>query len=297
MRVVVTGREGQVAHALLQLGGGHGVEVVALGRPEFDLERPETLTERLAAARPDVVVSAAAYTAVDLAESEPERARVINAVAPGVLASAAAALGAPIVHLSTDYVFDGAKPAPYVEDDATGPVTVYGATKLAGEQAVAAANRDHAILRTAWVYAPRGKNFVRTMLRLAETREEIGVVADQHGCPTYAPDIAVGVVHICRAWAAGRGEPGVYHMAGSEAASWAEFAAGVFERSRIRGGAFARVRPIATREYPTPAPRPANSRLDCSRVRQVFGVELAGWREALDRCLDAAQAQSLRAEA
>ena len=205
MRLVVTGRHGQVAKALLQLDG---VEVVPLARPEFDLERPETLGERILAARPDVVVSAAAYTAVDLAEREPERARAINATAPGVLAAAAEAAGAPIVHLSTDYVFDGLKPSPYVETDATGPVTVYGATKLAGEQAVAAANPRHAILRTAWVYAPEGKNFVRTMLRLAQTREEVGVVADQFGCPSYAPDIAQGVLRVARALVRGEGEPG-----------------------------------------------------------------------------------------
>ena len=201
MRLAVTGREGQVATALARAGALAGIEVVRLGRPELDLERPETIAPALQAVRPDVVVSAAAYTAVDQAESEPERARRINAQAPGVLAEAAARLGAPIVHLSTDYVFDGEKRAPYTEADATGPVTVYGATKLQGEQAVAAGHPRHVILRTAWVYAPWGKNFVRTMLRLAEAREEVGVVADQHGCPTYAPDIADAVLAIAAALA------------------------------------------------------------------------------------------------
>ncbi len=297
MRLLVTGRHGQVAQAVLQLSGEQGMDVIALGRPEFDLERPEVLAEQLVASRPDVVVSAAAYTAVDLAESEPTRAHVINAVAPGVIAAAAAAAGAPIIHLSTDYVFDGAKSSPYVETDLTGPLTVYGATKLAGEDAVASMNPRHVILRTAWVYAPTGKNFVRTMLRLAETREDLGVVADQHGCPSYAPDIAAAVLRVACILARGEGEQGVYHMAGSESASWADFAVGILERSQARGGPCARVKPITTAEYPTPAPRPMNSRLDCSRMRRVFGVELAGWREALDRCLDALEIQSAEVKA
>ena len=286
MRLVVTGREGQVATALALAGGRHGVEVVRLGRPDLDLERLETIAPALRAARPDVVVSAAAYTAVDQAESEPERAHQVNALAPGRLAEVAAELGAPVLHLSTDYVFDGRKPSPYVETDATGPVTVYGASKLAGELAVIRANPRHAILRTAWVYAPRGKNFVRTMLRLAETRDEVGVVGDQLGCPTSAEDIADGVLEIARSLRGGEGLPGLYHMAGMGEASWAEFAAAIFEASKSRGGPSARVKAIATRDYPTPAARPANSRLDCARVKAVFGVALPPWREALGRCLD-----------
>ena len=285
MRLVVTGREGQVATALAQAGARHGVEVVRLGRPELDLERLETIAPALRAARPDVVVSAAAYTAVDHAESEPERAHQVNAIAPARLAEVSADLGAPILHLSTDYVFDGRKPSPYAETDATGPVTVYGASKLAGEAAVAAHPR-HVILRTAWVYAPYGKNFVRTMLRLAETRDEVGVVGDQLGCPTSAADIADGVLKIAAALHAGQGAPGLYHMAGTGEASWAGFAATVFEGSRARGGPSARVRAITTADYPTPAARPANSRLDCTSVQAAFGVALPTWREALGRCLD-----------
>ena len=284
MRLVVTGREGQVATALALAGGRQGVEVVRLGRPELDLERLETIAPALRAARPDAVVSAAAYTAVDQAESEPERAHRVNALAPGRLAEAAADLGAPILHLSTDYVFDGRKPSPYAETDPTGPVTVYGASKLAGEQAVAAHPR-HVILRTAWVYAPHGKNFVRTMLRLAETREEVGVVGDQLGCPTSADDIAQGVLKIAAALHAGQGATGLYHMAGTGEASWAGFATAIFEGARRRGGPSSRVRSIATADYPTPAARPANSRLDCARVGEVFGVTLPPWRESLERCL------------
>ena len=284
MRLVVTGRDGQVATALAALAEA-GVDVVRLGRPEIDLERPETLAPALKAARPDVVVSAAAYTAVDQAENEPERARLVNAVSPGVLAEAAQALGAPILHLSTDYVFDGSKPKPYVETDATGPVTVYGATKLDGERAVAQAADDHLILRTAWVYAPQGRNFVRTMLRLAETRDELGVVADQRGCPSYAPDIAAALLSLARARMRGEGQAGLYHMAGGGEASWAEFAAAIFEGSARRGGSCARVRPILTADYPTPAARPKNSRLDGARLQAAFGVALPAWPDALDRCL------------
>ena len=286
MRLVVTGREGQVATALADLSRD-GLEVVRLGRPELDLERPEGIARALSAARPDVVVSAAAHTAVDQAESEEGRARMVNAVAPGVLAEAAARLGAPMLHLSTDYVFDGLKPDPYVETDPTGPQTVYGATKLQGERAVAAAHPDHLILRTAWVYGATGKNFVRTMLRLAESREEVSVVADQRGCPTYAPDIAAALLALGQAFLRGHGEPGLYHLAGDGEATWAEFAAGVFEGAGKRGAPSARVRPISTRDFPTPAKRPANSRLDGGRLREVFGVTCPSWREALPRCLDA----------
>ena len=291
MRLVVTGREGQVATALARAGERQRIEVVRLGRPELDLERLETIAPALRAARPDVVVSAAAYTAVDQAESEPERAHRVNALAPGRLAEMAAELAAPILHLSTDYVFDGRKPSPYVETDPTGPVTVYGAGKLAGEQAVAHRNPRHVILRTAWVYAPHGKNFVRTMLRLAESREEVGVVADQLGCPTSADDIAQGVLKIAAALHAGQGAPGLYHMAGTGEASWAGFAGAIFEGARRRGGPSARVKPIATADYPTPAARPANSRLDCARVGDVFGVALPPWRESLGRCLDTLAAE------
>lgn len=285
MRLVVTGRDGQVASALAA-AAHDGLEVVRLGRPELDLERPETIAPALQAARPDVVVSAAAYTAVDQAESEPERARMVNAVAAGVLAEAAAKLGAPVLHLSTDYVFDGAKDGPYVESDPTGPQTVYGATKLAGEQAVAAANPRHLILRTAWVYAPSGKNFVRTMLRLAESRDEVSVVADQRGCPSYAPDIAEALVVLAAAMLSGQGAPGVFHLAGAEATNWAEFAEAIFDGSRERGGPFAQVKPIGTRDYPTPATRPLNSRLDGAKLKAAYGVSLPSWRLALPRCLD-----------
>jgi dTDP-4-dehydrorhamnose reductase len=236
-----------------------------------------------------VIVNAAAHTAVDQAEAEPELAERINGAGAGAIAAAAARLGVPVIQLSTDYVFDGAKPAPYVESDAVGPVGAYGRSKLAGERAVAAANPDHVILRTAWVYAPQGKNFVRTMLRLAASRPELSVVADQHGCPSYAPDIADAVIAVARRL---RSEPdnpalrGVFHLSGTGHTDWASFAAAIFAASAHRGGPSAKVRRIATMDYPTPAKRPANSRLDCGKLKAAYGIAMPPWRDALARCMD-----------
>jgi dTDP-4-dehydrorhamnose reductase len=286
MRVLVTGTEGQVVRAMRERARP-GLEIQAVGRPDLDLEKPEALADVVERIAPDAVVSAAAYTAVDAAEQEQTRAFTVNSEGAGALSAAAARIGAPIVHLSTDYVFDGAKPAPYREDDPTGPATVYGASKLAGEIAVAEANPAHVILRTAWVYAPFGQNFVRTMLRLAETRDEVSVVSDQLGNPTYALDIADGVFAVLdRLKAGGRDGFGIFHMVGTGETSWAGFAEAVFEGSARRGGPSARVKPIATAAYPTPAPRPANSRLDCAKLERVYGVRLPTWRESLERCLD-----------
>lgn len=289
MRLVVTGREGQVVTALRERGPGLGAEVVALGRPMLDLARPDTVAAALRAARPDVVVNAAAYTAVDKAEAEPDLAMAVNGTGAGAVASAAAALGVPVIQISTDYVFDGTKASPYVEDDPVGPVSAYGRSKLAGEQAVARAQPNHAILRTAWVYAPFGGNFVRTMLRLAETRPEVSVVADQQGGPTSALDIADAVVTVARNLIARPGDAslrGVFHMAAEGWTSWAGLASAVFEGSAARGGPGAQVRPISTAEYPTPARRPANSRLDCTRLAGAHGVSLPAWQRSLDACLD-----------
>ena len=287
MRILATGTKGQVVEALRARGAAQGIELIALGRPELDLERPDTLPALVQRVAPDAVISVAAYTAVDQAETHTEAAHVVNAASPGALAAAAAAIGAPIIHLSTDYVFDGEADRPYAETDPTSPRSVYGATKLAGEQAVMAANPNHVILRTAWVYSATGKNFVKTMLRLAAERSEIAVVADQRGNPTYAGDIADGVYAILRRLAEGSPGPyGVYHMTGSGEASWAEFARAIFEASATRGGPSAQVRDIATADYPTPAPRPRNSRLDCRRLAIDYGVTLQDWPSALGVCLD-----------
>ncbi|MFT0891691.1 dTDP-4-dehydrorhamnose reductase [Pseudochelatococcus sp. G4_1912] len=288
MRIVVTGSEGQVATALGERGVAMGVEIVRLGRPTLDLARPETIRTALIEARPDVIVNAAAFTAVDLAEDEAEMAFAVNAVGAGEVAAVAHALNVPVIQISTDYVFDGTKQTPYVEDDATGPTGVYGASKLAGEAAVAQAHANHAILRTAWVYAPYGKNFVRTMLRLAETRDELRVVADQVGSPTYAPDIADAVIRVAQNLLAqpnNAGLRGVFHLGGEGEANWAQLAEATFALAALHGGKGATVFPISTAEYPTPARRPANSRLDCTKIAQQHGVMMPAWRDSLAQCV------------
>lgn len=288
MKLVVTGASGQVTRALQEGAAAAGVEVICLSRPEFDLADAGNAMALLEKIKPDVVISAAAYTAVDLAENNAEEAAAVNATGPGRLAAACAALNLPILHLSTDYVFDGAKPTPYREDDATGPTGVYGATKLAGETAVAAANPRHVILRTAWVYAHEGKNFVKTMLRLAETRPVLGVVSDQFGCPTYATDIAAVLFEIARQVKdkpAGAPCFGVFHMAGGGDTSWAGFASAIFALAASHALPVAAVNPIASADYPTPARRPANSRLDGTRLREIFGVSMPHWHDGLTRCM------------
>ena len=283
MRVAVTGRSGQVVTALLERGAARGIEVVALGRPELDLSQPETVARALQASGADVIVSAAAYTAVDKAESEPELAFAINAVGAGAVAYAAAELGVPVVHLSTDYVFDGNKSGAYLETDPTGPVGVYGASKLAGEQAVAAATPNHAILRTAWVYSPFGGNFLKTMLRLAGERPQLRVVGDQRGTPTSALDIADAVLTVAANLVERPDEAslrGVFHLVGSGEASWAEFAREIFRQSAHLGGPSADVEAITTAEYPTPAKRPANSLLSTDKLEARHGVRLPAWQES-----------------
>ncbi|MER8749861.1 dTDP-4-dehydrorhamnose reductase [Mesorhizobium sp. M1050] len=285
MRVVVTGREGQVAASLLEAGRRRaGVEVVAIGRPELDLARPEMVIEAIAAAKPDIVVSAAAYTAVDQAEDEPDLSFAVNAVGAGKVAEAARRLGVPIIHLSTDYVFDGSKDSAYVETDATAPASVYGASKLAGEQAVASANPRHLILRTAWVYSPFGKNFVKTMLRLAADRDEIAVVADQWGNPTSALDIADAILHAAAQLHDDKSvsAPGIYHLAGTGEANWSGFARHILDTSRVSGGPWARVRDIATMDYPTKARRPANSRLSSAKFASAYGWDAPDWRKSTE---------------
>ncbi len=286
MRLAVTGANGQVASALLERAELKRHEVVALARPQFDLARPETIAPLLAAANVAAVVSAAAYTAVDKAESEPEEAHAVNAAGARALADAAAALGIPVIHLSTDYVFDGTKSRPYVESDATNPLGEYGRSKLAGERAILAAHGGNsAILRTAWVYSPFGANFVKTMLRLAIDRDEIGVVADQFGNPTSALDIADGVLTVAERLVADTSPElrGIFHLTAAGETSWAGFAEEVFAVSRRLGGQVAEVRHISTAEYPTPARRPTNSRLNCDKLAAVHGIRLPAWQSATER--------------
>lgn len=285
VRILVTGRDGQVARSLAERGGAH--ELVFAGRPELDLADPASIERTVAAVAPDLIVSAAAYTAVDKAEDEPELAMAVNGEGPGVLARAAARAGAPVIHLSTDYVFDGSLDRPWREDDPVAPLGVYGATKLAGEQAVAASGATYAILRTAWVYSPFGTNFVGTMLRLAERRGELSVVDDQIGCPTSALDIADAVRAVADAWrkAPRHGADAVYHFAGDGETSWAEFARAIFAESGRRGGPVAQVKGIPTSAYPTRARRPANSRLDCQKFARTFYPPPA-WKDSLRVVMD-----------
>jgi dTDP-4-dehydrorhamnose reductase len=293
MRLLVTGARGQVgwelARSLMPLG-----EVVALERSACDLARPESLAAVVERVAPEVIVNAAAYTAVDKAEEEEALATTINGTAVGVLAEAARRRGALFIHYSTDYVFDGAGEAPVAEDAPPCPVNAYGRSKLAGEAAVRESGADALVLRTTWVYAARGRNFLRTMLRLAAEREELRVVADQVGAPTWARNIADATAQLIpRALAerrAGRFAPAVLHVTNGGQTSWHGFAAALIEEARrLRpdlGLKVQRVLPIATADYPLPALRPANSRLDNGALARRYGIALPPWEQAMARCLE-----------
>ena len=289
MRIVVTGRHGQVAQSLLERAAALNVEVHAAARPDIDLARPAEVERTLIDLRPDVIVNAAAYTAVDRAESEPDLAYRINALGAEATARAAARLGIPIIQLSTDYVFGGSLDRAYRENDPTDPLGVYGDSKLKGEHAVAAATSNHVILRTSWVYSPFGSNFARTMLALAGQRAAISVISDQRGTPTNALDLAGGIIAIARNLLdrpAATELRGVFHITGGGDTNWAEFAAAILAASAAAGGPSARVMPIATSENPTAARRPANSRLDNSRLASIHGVQLPCWRQSLQGCIE-----------
>jgi dTDP-4-dehydrorhamnose reductase len=282
--ILVVGATGQVARALIERGRRRGAMLVALGRPALDLEKPFGLGSAIVDLHPAAIVNAAAYTAVDKAESEPERAFAINRDGAAALARAAAVLDVPFVHLSTDYVYDGGKPAPYVEEDPTGPAGVYGRSKLEGEQAVRAASPKAIVLRTAWVYSPYGNNFVKTILRLASERDRLRVVADQVGSPTSALDIAEAILTILARIDGDWQEryAGTYHLAGGGEASWCDLARATLAVAAPHGGRAVPVDAITTADYPTPARRPANSRLDTTRLAETFGVRLPPWRESLE---------------
>lgn len=278
MRIAVTGHTGQVTRALQAL---EDVDVVALARPGLDLLRPETILPALRDANADAIVNAAAYTAVDRAESDEAAAFSCNEAGARAVAAAAAALGKPLIHLSTDYVFDGAKGAPYVETDAPNPLNVYGRSKLAGERAVAAEHERALILRLSWIYGPHSANFVRTMLRLARERDEVSVVDDQLGMPMASTDIAAAIVTVARNLGADTGF-GLFHASTNDSATWAAFAEVIFTASRRHGGPSARVRRISTAAFGAAAVRPADSRMDGSRLKAVHGVVLPGFSTCLD---------------
>mgnify|MGYP000165054615 CR=1 FL=1 len=289
MKVLLFGAKGQVGLECAAQFIATGFELIALTRDQVDLTQAETVANAIVARRPDLVVNAAAYTAVDKAESEPELADQINHLAVAAMAEACALVNAPLFHLSTDYVFDGTKTAAYVETDAVNPQGVYGASKLAGEQAVARLLPQHMILRTAWVFGRQGNNFVHTMLRLGKERDTLGVVADQRGGPTYAGDIAAALVALAkRLKEAGDLPWGLYHYSGAPACSWHEFASTIFAEA-VAAGRLARapqVNAIGTADYPTPAQRPASSVLDSTRlVEGGWGVAACDWRLRLRQML------------
>lgn len=275
-RILVFGSTGQVATELKAQA-----EVTALGRAGADLSDPEACAAAIHAHAPDVVINAAAWTDVDGAESHEAEARVINGEAPGAMARACAARGLPFLHVSTDYVFDGTGTRPWREDDATAPQNAYGRSKLAGEEAVRAAGGQHVILRTAWVFSAHGKNFVKTMLRLSESRDALSVVEDQQGGPTSAADIAAALLTMARALREGHAG-GTYHFAGVPHTHWAGFAREIFAQS----GRDVAVTGIPSSDFPTPAPRPLNSRLDCARIEADFGLAAPDWRAGLARVLE-----------
>ena len=293
MTILLLGRDGQVGWQLQRSLAPHG-DVVACGRAECDLADPEQLRQQVRRLAPRVIVNAAAYTAVDKAESDPVLATRINAEAPGVLAQEAARLGSLLIHYSTDYVFDGGKATPYIESDATNPQSVYGRTKLAGEAAIRAAGCQSIIFRTSWVFGARGGNFVKTILRLARERDSLNVVDDQVGSPTPAALIATvtGIVlaMLRQGDAMAAGEARLYHLAAANPLSWNAFARRIVALAATMPGFALRLQPeaicaIPSREYPTPAVRPRNSRLDCSRLENDFGLRMPDWQPYLERML------------
>jgi dTDP-4-dehydrorhamnose reductase len=279
--ILVTGGTGQVARALADAAGARAVRVV--GRPAFDFDEPAGLHPLLRAVAPSLVVNAAAYTAVDKAESDVDAAFRANRDGPAALAEYCAAAGIPLIHISTDYVFDGRKGSPYVETDATSPTGVYGASKLAGEQAVLASGARTIILRTSWVYAATGKNFVLTMLNAARKTDRLRVVGDQRGCPTAAADLAAAILAIADRLPDGGNGGDIYHAAGSGQTTWHGLAECVFEAAARHGVARPAVAAITTADWPTPARRPPDSRLDCGKLHQVFGLTLPRWQDSVAR--------------
>lgn len=287
MRILVIGRNGQVAKGLARLGAEHAHDLTCVGRDDIDALSKSSVVAAILRFQPDTMVNAAAYTAVDKAESNRDAAYALNERVPRVLAEVSAIHRIPFIHLSTDYVFDGTKPAPYQPTDPINPVSIYGASKAAGEIAVAEANPSAVILRTAWVYSDTGSNFVKRMLELGAQHDELGIVDDQIGNPTFADDIAGACLRILshndlRTKSAG----GIYHFAGSGDVTWYGFAKAIFEAARRRGRRTpARLLAIGTDQYPTPARRPANSRLDCALTEVRFGVTSQPWQTGLETCL------------
>ena len=292
-KILLTGVNGQVGHALKSKLSQH--EVIALSREQMDLGKPHDIKRIVREIKPDLIINPAAYTAVDNAESEPELAFAINATAPQILAEEAARLNAAIIHFSTDYVYDGSKNGAYIETDAVNPVSIYGKSKLAGEEAIRAVGLPHLILRTSWVYGAYGKNFLKTIMRLAAERDSLRIVGDQFGAPTSSESIAEAVISLVDSWQCSQdNQTGVYHFTNTGETSWHGFSCEIInEYNQL---ALAKSRPalktnthtitaISTAEYPTPATRPANSRLDNTKLKQTFGIALPSWQQGLQQIM------------
>lgn len=283
-KVLITGSHGQVGYCLTNiLAERDDVDLIAYDRDVLDITNESQVASVLTELAPDVIINCAAHTAVDKAETDVEMSYAINRDGPRHLAQAAESLDAVMLHISTDYVFDGDKAEPYLETDTPNPKGIYGQSKLAGEEAVAAHCSRHAILRTAWVFGEHGNNFVKTMLRLGRDRPELGIIGDQFGGPTYAGDIALALISIMDKFE-GKEQSGVYHFSGEPHVSWYQFAIAIFEAAAGHGVLMIPpvVNEITTDQYPLPAPRPANSRLDCSKIKAVFGIEPSNWTSALN---------------
>ena len=281
MKILVFGASGQIGREVCRAAWPPRYAILPLDRKAVDITKSAAVSAMLARETPDLVINLAAYTAVDRAESEPEVAWAANCAGAAHIAGACDESATPLVHLSTDYVFDGRKTGPYREEDAVGPLGVYGRSKEAGERAVRAAVARHMILRTAWVFGAYGANFVKTMLRLAAERPVLRVVADQRGCPTAAADIAAALMVIAGHIERGKAKWGTYHFVGAGATSWHSFAQAIFDQAAPQLAACPQVEPITTEQYPTPARRPMNSVLDCRKIEEVFGISSPPWRTAL----------------
>ncbi len=287
--ILVAGRNGQVALELARALRATGHRYLAFGREKLDIADTDAVDRAVQSLRPALVINAAAYTAVENAETDRNVARAINALGAERLAAAAHHVGAPIIHLSTDYVFDGNQSTPYVESDRPNPLSVYGSTKLEGEGLVANANPRHIILRTAWIFSSHGQNFVKTMLALGAEREKISVVADQRGAPTSAADLADAIVHLSDAVLGDKKGPkqsGTFHITSEGSTTWHGFACAIMDGARLRGARTARVEPIAAANFPMCARRPQNSVLNTTKISRTYGIELQSWRSALEVCLD-----------
>jgi len=293
MHLLLLGGAGQVGTEIRTLMPLKNIEIVAPNRDQLDLCDASALASAVTREPWSAIINAAAYTDVDLAETEEAAAFAVNAEAPAVLAAETGRRGIPLIHISTDYVFDGRKGAPYVEEDKTGPLNAYGRSKLAGEHGVQSGNPRHIILRSSWVYSPYRKNFVRTILRLAAERDQLTIVADQRGCPTAAADIAKACLEVAQRCILDpeRASYGIYHFAGAGEATWFDFARAIVEMATGRSGKTPQIVAIRTADYPTPAVRPADTRLDCAKIMRAYGIRPRPWRQALEETIIRLQAQ------